>query len=71
MTSRNGNARANIDPLQKVNLEAPDNRRGSLRVALLRYPEAKRSRSSPLPLIEFGDDTREILQLGPGRPQDR
>jgi 8-oxo-dGTP pyrophosphatase MutT (NUDIX family) len=71
MTSRNGNGRATIDPLQKVNLEAPDNRGGSLRVALLRYPEAKRSRSSPLPLIEFGDDTREILQLGPGRPQDR
>jgi hypothetical protein len=71
MTSRNGNGRATIDPLQKVNLEAPDSRGGSLRVALLRYPEAKRSRSSPLPLIEFGDDTREILQLGPGRPQDR
>jgi ADP-ribose pyrophosphatase YjhB (NUDIX family) len=71
LTARNANGRASIDPLQKVHLEAPGNRGGSLRVALLRYPQTKRSRSSPLPLIEFGDNTRKILQLGPGRPPDR
>ena len=70
LTDRNGNGRATIDPLQKVNIDAPSDRGGSLRVALLRYPQAKRSRSSS-PLIEFGDDTREILQLGPGRPPGR
>ncbi|MGH9516772.1 MAG: NUDIX domain-containing protein [Terriglobales bacterium] len=71
LTARNANGRAIIDPLQKVHLEAPDSQGGSLRVALLRYSQVKRSRSSPLPLIEFGDDTPKILQLGPGRPPGR
>jgi ADP-ribose pyrophosphatase YjhB (NUDIX family) len=71
MTARNANGRAMIDPLQKVDMEAAGNRGGSLRVALWRYPQAKGSRSSPVPLIEFGRDTQKILQLGPGHPPER
>jgi 8-oxo-dGTP pyrophosphatase MutT (NUDIX family) len=74
LTQRNSNGRlANMDPLQKVHFEAPDNLGGRLvaRVALLSYPQAKRSRSSQLPIIEFGDDSPKILQLGPGRPPGR
>jgi hypothetical protein len=74
LAQRNSNGRrANMDPLQKVHFEAPDNLGGRLvaRVALLGYRQAKGSRSSPLPLIEFGDDSHKILQLGPGRPPGR
>ena len=74
LTQRNGNhRRANMDPLQKVHFEAPNSRGGRFvaRVALLPYPQAKRSRSSQLPLIEFGADSHKTLQLGPGRPPSR
>jgi 8-oxo-dGTP pyrophosphatase MutT (NUDIX family) len=71
LTTRNANGRAIIDPLQKVDLEPPGNQGGSLGLALLRYRQAKRSRSSPPPLVEFADDTRKMLQLGPGRPPGR
>jgi hypothetical protein len=56
-----------------VHFEASENRGGRFlaRVAFLPYPQAKRSRSSHLPLIEFGADSRKILQLGPGRPPGR
>ena len=70
LSERNGNGRrANMDPLQRVHFEASDSRasRFVARVALLPYLQAKRSRSSQLPLIEFGADSRKILQLGPGR----
>lgn len=71
-----GNAnrsRLNIDPLRKVLFEASDNRGGRFvaRVAALSYPQVKRSRSSPLPLIEFGRDSNTILQLGPCRPSGK
>lgn len=73
-TQRGSNGHGSIvDPLQKVHFEAPGNRGGRLvaRVALLPYPPASRSRSSPLPLIEFGPNTHKFLQLGPGRPPSR
>jgi 8-oxo-dGTP pyrophosphatase MutT (NUDIX family) len=65
--------RSSVDPLQKVNFEAPGNRGGRLvaRVALLSYPQGKRLRSSTLPLIEFGADSPQMLQLGPGDPPSR
>jgi 8-oxo-dGTP pyrophosphatase MutT (NUDIX family) len=75
LSQRSANGRrVDIDPLQKVLFEAPENRgsRFVARVALLPYPQAKRSRSSQLPLIEFGPDfSNKILQLGPGRPPGR
>ena len=74
LTQGNSNGRrANIDPLQKVHFEAPDNLGGRLvaHVALLPYPQAKGSRSSQPPIIEFGDDSPNFLQLGPGRPPGR
>jgi len=74
LTQRNANRlRVDMDPLQKVLFEAPDNRGGRFvaRVALLPYPQVKGSRSSRLPLIEFGADSHKILQLVPGRPPGR
>jgi 8-oxo-dGTP pyrophosphatase MutT (NUDIX family) len=68
---RDSNSRvSSIDPLRKVLFESPGNRNGRLvaRVALLPYPEAKGPSSSSLPLLEFGSDSRKVLQLGPGRP---
>lgn len=65
--------RVNIDPLRKVHFEAPESQAGRFvaRVALLPYPQARRSRSSQMPLIEFGAHSRKILQLGPGRSPNR
>jgi 8-oxo-dGTP pyrophosphatase MutT (NUDIX family) len=74
LTQRNSNGRrAYTDSLQKVHFEAPENRAGRFvaRVALLPHPQAKRSRFSQLPLIEFGADSRKVLQLGPGRSPGR
>jgi 8-oxo-dGTP pyrophosphatase MutT (NUDIX family) len=69
LTQKNSNRRhANIDPLQKVHFEASDRQSGRLVARLMPNLPARRSRSLPLPLIEFGDNSREILQLGPGRP---
>jgi 8-oxo-dGTP pyrophosphatase MutT (NUDIX family) len=74
LTQRHANRRrVDVDPLQKVLFEAAENRGGRFiaRVALVPYPQVRRSRSSQLPLIEFGADAHKILQLGPGRPPGR
>lgn len=74
LTQRNANhGRVNMDPLQKVHFEAADRRGGRFvaRVALLPYPQVRRSRSSQPPLIDFGADSQKILQLSPGRPPRR
>ena len=65
--------RANIDPLQKVQFEASENRASGLiaRVALLPYSPAKYAESPQPPMIEFDADSRKILRLGPIRPTGR